>query len=175
MLHSSFSYYYVILYFYQIVGGNMIEFLTQNILWWHWIILGFILIILEINTGTFLLLGLGFASLVVGILTTFLDLSFNTELLLWIILCVVSIVAWKMFIHDNNNSKSGQSDDNLDILGKVEEEILPHQRGKVRFNTPVLGSTFWSATADDKIEKGSTVAIIAVKGQLIEVEKITKN
>ena len=153
----------------------MIEFLTQNILWWHWVILGFILIILEMNTGTFLLLSLGVASIVVGILTIFLELSFNTELLLWIVLCVVSIVAWKMFLNDKNDSKSGQSDDNLDILGKVEEEILPHQRGKVRFNTPVLGSTFWSATADAKIEKGSTVAIIIVKGQLIEVEKITKN
>ena len=153
----------------------MIEFLTQNILWWHWVILGFILIMLEINTGTFLLLGLGVASLIVGILTIFLELSFNTELLLWILLCVVFIVSWKMFVKDKNDSKSGQSDDNLDTLGKVEEEILSHQRGKVRFNTPVLGSTFWSATADTKIEKGSTVRIITVRGQLIEVEKITKN
>ena len=36
----------------------MIAVLNETIVWWHWIVLGFILLILEMNTGTFVMLGL---------------------------------------------------------------------------------------------------------------------
>ena len=50
----------------------LIVFLNDTILWWHWIVLGFILLILEMSTGTFIMLGLGVAAIIVGLLVMYL-------------------------------------------------------------------------------------------------------
>jgi len=152
----------------------MIAILATNILWWHWIILGLILLILEMSTGTFILLGFAFASIVVGMLDLFFHLSFNAEIIAWIILSIFSLLAWKKWVKEEHVSDSGQSNYNLDTLGTIAEEIHPHQRGKVTFDTPVLGNTSWHATAKTNIEVGSRVCIVQIKGQLIEVEPIGK-
>ena len=148
----------------------MIDILSHTILWWHWIILGFILLILEMTTGTFILLGLGLSSIIVGLLDISFDLSFNVQVLLWLVLSIFSLVAWKKWVKEEHVSNSGQSNYNLDILGTVVTQIEPHKRGKVTFDTPVLGNTTWHATAETKIEVGTRVTIREVKGQLIEVQ-----
>ena len=53
----------------------MLEMLDQNMLWWHWVILGFVLLVIELSTGTFFILGLAVASVMVGLL----DLWFETH------------------------------------------------------------------------------------------------
>jgi membrane protein implicated in regulation of membrane protease activity len=53
------------------------------------------------------------------------------------------------------------------------EDIQPHSRGKVKFDTPVLGNTHWHATSKIDIDKGTRVKIVQINGQLIEVEPIT--
>jgi len=37
----------------------MLAVLNETIVWWHWIVIGLVLLILEMNTGTFVMLGLG--------------------------------------------------------------------------------------------------------------------
>jgi membrane protein implicated in regulation of membrane protease activity len=51
----------------------------------------------------------------------------------------------------------------------VTKAIAPHSRGTVQFDTPVLGNTSWSATADQELEVGTRVTIKEVQGQLISV------
>jgi membrane protein implicated in regulation of membrane protease activity len=48
----------------------MINFLNE-ILWWHWIVLGILLIILELAIGAYL--GLGTAAIVVGVLNLLIE------------------------------------------------------------------------------------------------------
>jgi len=72
----------------------MIEFLNETVLWWHWIVLGVILLILEMNMGTFFMLGLGVAAILVGIIDNLIGTSFKTELFIWMVLSVLSIAAW---------------------------------------------------------------------------------
>ena len=62
--------------------------------------------------------------------------------------------------------------DCLDTLGTVQEDIQPHSRGKVKFDTPVLGNTLWHATSKVDIDVNTRVKIVQVNGQLIEVEPI---
>lgn len=45
----------------------MLDWLNANVLWWHWIILGFIFIGLETVTMTFLMLGIGVAAILTGL------------------------------------------------------------------------------------------------------------
>ena len=148
----------------------MIALLNETILWWHWIIFGIILLILEMNTGTFFMLGLGVAAIIVGVLDSLLGISFATEVFFWIVLSIAAIAIWFKYFKTDPVTDSGQSNYRLDTLGVVVEDIEPHSRGKVTFDTPVLGNTSWHATAKVNIAKDSRVEIVQINGQLIEVK-----
>ena len=153
----------------------MIEALNQSVLWWHWIILGFVLLIVEMNTGTFLLLGLGMSAILVGIIDNIFVTSFTQELSIWIILSLINIWIWFKWFKPTHISNSGQSNYRLDTLGVVIEDIKPNQRGKVRFDRPVLGNSSWHSTSNEEILKDTKVEIVSINGQLIEVKKYTKD
>ena len=151
----------------------MIQFLNETILWWHWIVLGIALLIVDMSMGTFFILGLGVAAIIVGILDMFFDLSFTVELSIWMILSILAIAAWFKWFREEPITESGQSNYRLDTLGVVMEDIQPHSRGKVKFDTPVLGNTHWHAMSPVDIDKGTRVKIVQINGQLIEVEPLT--
>ncbi len=150
----------------------MLEFLLNELLWWHWIIFGFLLLIIEIFTGTFIMLGLGLGAIIVGGMDIILILSLNSKLLLWIILSLIFIIILFKFFKKGKSDSSGQSDYAIGIKGVVEEPIEAYGRGKVKFNQPILGNTIWHATAKEDIPILSHVRVVDVKGNLIEVEKI---
>jgi len=151
----------------------MLDFLANILLWWHWIILGLLLLILEIFTGTFIMLGLGIGAVIVGIIDFIFIISLNQKLLIWSIFSIIIIVIlFKYFKDKNSQEKSGQSDYAIGVKGIVEEPIDANGRGKVKFNTPILGNTIWYVTAKEDIPILSKVKVVKIKGQLIEVEKI---
>ena len=147
----------------------MIELLSTELLWWHWIAFGLILVTTEIFIGTFMMLGLGVAAMIVGATDNLFKTSFETELLLWIVLSIFSLFLWFKYLKNPNIESSGQSNYSLDTLGVVIQAIAPNGRGEVKFDTPVLGNTTWFATSKEEITKNSRIKIIKVKGQLIEV------
>ena len=147
----------------------MLILLNESLLWWHWIVFGIFLLTLEMLTGTFFMLGLGVGAIVVGGLDAWLTLSFTLELTIWMILSSIAIGLWFRYFRQKSVTTSGQSNHRLDTLGVVLEEIQPHSRGKVTFDTPVLGNTTWHATAKVDIDKNTRVQIVQINGQLIEV------
>ncbi len=149
----------------------MIEFLSTNLLWWHWIILGLILVASEILIPLFIVIWFGLAALIVGLVDLGLEISFMSELFLWIVLSVSFLALWFIFFKDKTITKSGQSDFTLDTKGVAIQDISPSNRGKVRFETPVLGDREWQASSDEKIKTGDNVHIVKVIGQLIKVKK----
>ncbi|HHD72789.1 MAG TPA: NfeD family protein [Epsilonproteobacteria bacterium] len=151
----------------------MIAYLNDSVVWWHWIIVGLILIITEMATGTFISLGLGVAAIIVGLIILLLPMGLVYQLLLWIILYVFLITAlFKWFKAQPTVSDSGQSAYRFDTPGTVTQAIHPHQRGKVSFDTPVLGNTDWHATSEHELPEGSRIKIVEVNGQLIEVSPL---
>ncbi len=150
----------------------MINYLDTSVLWWYWIVVGLILLILEMNTGTFVILGLGVSAVVVGLLDYAMPMTFMNQILIWIVLSLFSLWAWKRWVKTEDVSDSGQSNYNLDTLGTVIEAIEPHNRGKVTFDTPVLGNTSWTATSTQSIAKDARVKIVDIHGQLIEVTPV---
>jgi len=150
----------------------MLGFLAENLLWWHWIAFGIILITVEMFTGTFIMLGLGLAAMIVGEIDNFFDISLERQLLWWILLSLLSLGIWFKYLKDHRIETTGQSNYALNAQGVVIDSIPANDRGKVKFDTPVLGNTLWHATAKTPIKAGSRIKIVQVKGQLIEVVKI---
>ncbi|HIP02454.1 MAG TPA: NfeD family protein [Campylobacterales bacterium] len=149
----------------------MVEFLSSNLIWWHWIVLGLILVVSEIFAPLFIVLWFGLSAIIVGLVDLVFATSFMSELFLWIVLSVVFLALWFMFFKDKTISKSGQSDFTLATKGIVTQEIKNHEKGKVRFDSPVLGSSEWFAVSEEEIEVGTPIHIVDVKGQLLKVKK----
>ena len=150
----------------------MIEYLSTNLLWWHWIAFGIALLTLEIFSGTFMMLGLGLAAIIVGAIDVFYPLSIEIQLSIWIGLSVIAIVLWFKYMQDRTVESSGQSNYALETEGVVTQSITANERGKVRFDTPILGDSTWIATSKESLDKDTRIKIIEIKGQLIEVAKI---
>ncbi len=146
-------------------------FILETLKWWHWIIFGLLLLIIEVNSGTFLFAGFAAAAILVGVIDLIFDISASVEILLWSALAVVVFIYWRRHFSKDKLHTIGQSDDALGAIGTVTEVILPHQKGRVRFDKPILGNTEWFATADETIQSGTRVKTIDVLGQLIKVKK----
>ena len=146
---------------------------TLELLWWHWAILGVFLAIGELFTGTFILLGFGVGAIFTAIIEYIFNLSILYELFYFILFSIVAIYLFLKFLREDSRvDRSGQSDYAIGAVGVVIEPIRANERGKVRFNTPILGNTVWVATAKEDIDVSSKVKIVNVIGQIIEVERI---
>jgi len=150
----------------------MLDWLNANVLWWHWIILGLVFVGLETVSMTFLMLGIGVAAILTGLIAFLFDFDFSTELLLWSVLSLLFVVGWWRFIRQKTVSESGQPHYRVDTKGTVTEAIEPPQRGRVLFDIPVLGNREWPAFADEPLEAGAKVQIVDVSGQLIKVKRL---
>ncbi len=150
----------------------MIEFLSSHIVWWHWLILGSVLVVAEIFIPSFITIWLGLSALIVGFMDLVLGTSFTAELAVWIVLSVLFIGMWFKVFKPKAASRSGQSDNSFDVLGTVIVAIRKGEKGQVKFDSPVLGDTQWYAIADEELEEAARVAIIEVRGQLMYVKKV---
>jgi len=149
----------------------MFDILNNIILWWHWLVFGLLLLLLEILTGTFFVLTLAIGALIVGIISFLITLSFNSELTLWIIFSLIGIAIWYSFMKNKKTPEVGQSNYRFNTLGSVTKKIKPYKRGQVVFDKPVLGNSSWVAISDKELEVGQRVKIVEVNGQLIKVER----
>jgi len=145
---------------------------TLDILWWHWIVFGIFLSLAELFSGAFILLGFGVGAIFVGLLDFIFRLSFISDLLFFIIFSLVAIYLFLKFFKSDRVDRSGQSDYAIGAVGVVVEPIKANGRGKVKFNTPILGNSVWIATAKEDIDVSSKVKIVNIMGQIIEVERI---
>jgi membrane protein implicated in regulation of membrane protease activity len=150
----------------------MIEFLSTHIVWWHWLILGSILIVAEIFIPSFITIWLGLSALIVGFMDLVLGTSFTAELAVWIVLSVLFLSLWFKVFKPKAASRSGQSDNSFEVRGTVVSPIRKGEKGQVKFDAPVLGDTQWYAIADEELEDMTRVEIIEVRGQLMYVKRL---
>lgn len=151
----------------------MLENFLNSIQWWHWIIFGFIFLMIELLTSTFVMIGFGVSAITIGVVSYFFPISSAIQIAIWSILSALYLLFWYSIIRKRDkDSNIGQSNYNKDLTGIVIEDITPNERGMVRFERPLLGSKDWYAIAKEPIYKGSSVKIIKVISQIVEVERI---
>ena len=150
-------------------------------LWWHWSILGFSLVGIEILTlgglGNFYFLFFGVAALLVSGLTwAGLVEAAWLQWFLFAILGIISLFVMKKPLQANR-SPNGQDEPDVDsIVGEmatVLEPLAPHAVGKVELR----GST-WNAknTGTTLLEKQALAKIVRVDGLTlwIQAESMTQ-
>ena len=150
---------------------GMIEILSNSVLWWHWVVFGLVLLLVELMTGTYMVLTMAIGAVLVGIMDSAFNTSFTYEILSWMVYSLVGIVIWYTYLRNSTIDQRGQSSYKLDTLGTVNKEVKSNQRGEVTFDAPVLGNTTWVVTSDEELRVGDRVEIVEIQGQIIKVRR----
>ncbi len=146
-----------------------------ELLYWHWIVLGIVLMLAEIFLGSFFVFWFGAAAIVVGlILLPFPGVSEAAQIIVWAFSSTVFAVGWFRFLKPLavDKTKAGLSKEAL--LGEVGQVLVPptgDKFGKMRFSVPVLGSDEWLIISRDKLIAGDRVSVVDLSGNSLIVTK----
>ncbi|KZN20496.1 MULTISPECIES: NfeD family protein [Pseudomonas] len=139
--------------------------------WWVWIVLGFALIVLEMFTATFFVLWFGMAAVLVGLLIWYEPaLLIQSQLLVWAALSSLLAVLWFKVFKNRIPDKRWTVEEVIGEVGMLTAPVAEFQKGKVRFQKPVLGNEEWVCIANADIAAGERVRIVSVEGNIVRVD-----
>jgi inner membrane protein len=141
-----------------------------------WFLVGFVLLLAELVLPGFVVIFFGIGAwmtallLLIGVLK-----SFNSQLLVFIITSIVSLIIFrkkgKRIFEGKTSGKLAPNQSVDDIKGEkalVVEAVLPGKLGgKVEFH-----GTLWEAEADEPIERGSVVEIVGRVNLTVKVKPL---
>lgn len=142
--------------------------------WWTWIVGGIALILAELAIPSFFVIWFGLGALLVGLLALLLPgLSMTAQLAIWTFTSLAMVVLWfRVFKPGFHKTRIGTSaGEAIGEIGLLVSAVAPFERGRVRFQRPVLGSEEWICVADTAISAGERVKVIAVEGSFLTVGK----
>jgi membrane protein implicated in regulation of membrane protease activity len=150
--------------------------MTLTLLWWHWMVLGLGLALVELALFSFFVIWFALGAVFTGIVLLLLPtLGFAAQMLIWTLASVAMTVLWFKYFRNANRTQVGQADGALGEVGVLVRAIEPlgvsSLRGEVRFQKPIMGADVWPCLADEAIAAGERVKVVAVDGQLLKVAK----
>jgi hypothetical protein len=149
--------------------------MSFQILYWHWVILGIGLMLLEIALPSFTALWIGAAAVIVGVLLYFLPgLSAALQVVLWTVLSAALTWLWFRFLKPLSIDKTKAGLSREAIVGEVGQVItvpIADRRGVLRFPAPILGSDEWQFISQDKLSVGDRVRVTDLSGNSLIVTR----
>lgn len=141
--------------------------------WWHWIVGGIALVLAELVIPSFFIVWFGLGALLTGLLTLAFDLTVTAQLATWTLASLAMVGLWfRVFRQSFVKTRVGTADGEvIGEIGLLVSAVAPFERGKVRFQRPVLGSEEWVCLADAAIAAGERVKVVAVEGSFLKVSK----
>jgi membrane protein implicated in regulation of membrane protease activity len=148
--------------------------MMEQVLWWHWIVLGIVLMLLELLVPAFFLMWFGLGALIVGVLVWLFPASlFGYQVLVWTAFSLLFVWLWfKVFKPQVFKSRAGMARGSfIGEIGLVTKDMRPYEKGQIRFQKPILGDEVWESIADEEIRAGERVKVLAVEGNTLKVSK----
>lgn len=134
-----------------------------------WFVIGFILFLLEFVVPGLILFFFALGAWIVAILSLFVDLSVNIQLIIFVITSILTIFLlrdWvKKRIYGSPTSKDLLEDEFIGKTATVLTPISPDNNGSIDFK-----GTTWPASSDEIIEVGEKVTIIDNESILLIVK-----
>lgn len=147
-----------------------------EVLYWHWIVLGIVMMALEIILPSFVALWFGAAAIIVGIIVLIIpSMSLSIQVLCWVVIAIIFTWLWFKFMQplSKDRTKAGLSREA--IIGETAQVLSPpssDRRGVLRFSVPILGADEWSFLCDDEVEAGDRVRVSDISGNSLIVVKV---
>ena len=146
-----------------------------TILYWHWLIIGMVLLIAELFIASLTIFWFGLGALIIAaILFLAPGMSLSWQLFIWAVLSGLVTFLWFKHVKPlmADRTKAGMSREA--VLGEAGHVIkIPGEgsRGIVRFATPMLGSDEWPFICDQEVSLGERVIVTEISGNTLIVEK----
>ncbi len=147
--------------------------LLTDVGFWHWLILGGVLLILELTTGGGFLLWVGIAAFFVAALMFAMpSLIWPWQLVWFALLSLGSCLVWWRYLRGctEKNDQPMLNRRAEQYIGRVLtlETDIENGRGRVK-----VGDTIWRVCGED-MPAGTKVEVKSVDGVLLNVEKVEK-
>ncbi len=146
-------------------GSNNMD----NELWrWVWIAAAFVFGVGEVFTAGFFILPFAVGAVVAAILA-WLNVAVGIQWAAFLVVSFLALIGLRRLAPADEPQPSVGANRLIGAVGKVLETVEPiHDQGRVKVETEE-----WRATADiDRIEEGTTVRVIAVRGTRLVVEPV---
>lgn len=145
-------------------------------LYWHWLVLGVLLIVAEIFVPSFTILWFGLGALVVGLVALLVAIPFSMQVLLWTVFSIVFTILWFKLVKPKMVDRSNSGLARESAIGESGQVIkLPagETNGKLRFSTPILGADEWEFSCDSEVALGDRLHIKEISGNILVVAKLS--
>ena len=142
--------------------------------WWHWEIAGLALVLLELAVPAFFIIWFGFGAMLVGLVLLLAPgLALSAQIGVWVLASVAMTVLWfRVFKRSQHKTLVGTAaGEVIGEIGLLVSAVAPFERGKVRFQRPVLGAEEWACVAESPIAAGERVRVVSVEGSYVKVAK----
>ncbi|MGB1868763.1 MAG: NfeD family protein [Porticoccaceae bacterium] len=146
-----------------------------QMLYWHWLVLGVVLVVAEIFIPSFTILWFGLGALVVGVAALLFDIPLSMQVLIWTLFSVLFTVLWfkwvKPMMVDSSNSQAAR-ESAIGESGQVIKLPAGDTRGRLRFSTPILGKDEWEFSCETEVALGDRLHIQEISGNVLVVAKL---
>ena len=145
----------------------------MELAWWHWMVLGMVLVALEMVVSTFFLMWFGLGALLVGLVTLFVLPGFAAQLVLWAAASLAMMGVWVRYFKVPDRNRAGQAKEGvIGLTGLMTRPVTETGDGEILCQRPVLGADRWPVVADAPIAAGEKARIVDVLGQTLKVERL---
>jgi len=135
--------------------------------YWNWWLLGVVFMAIEAMVPGFFFLWMGVAALLVGLLLTLLPMAWTWQVMLFAVLSVGSIVAWRLRLrrHPTQTQDSLLNRRGHQYVGRVFtlEAPVVNGYGKVRVN-----DSTWKVAVDQDCPAGVKLRIVDADGVILK-------
>ena len=146
--------------------------MLDNLVYWHWIVFGFILLILEMLAPGAILMWFGVGALLVGgLLFMFPEMAWELQIFIFAIFSLVSIFAWKKLRKD-----SPEDDTESGTLNQRGKALIGRRTPLVEAVTNGVGrvqidDTFWRVESGEDMEVDTLVEVVGSDGATLDVKR----
>ena len=143
---------------------------------WHWLVLGFVLLIVEMFVPTFASLWFGAAAIIVAALLWLIPIPVSVQIIIWLVLSAIFLVAWFKFIKPLSVDRTKAGLGGSVIIGETGMIIVapqPERAGMVRFSVPIVGAAEWMCrTSGEQVAVGDRVIVTDIVGNELIVSSM---
>ena len=135
--------------------------------YWHWLVLGVVLLIVDLLSFTTFFLWLSFASFLCAGCTYLFSVSYNIQILLFSLLSVASLYLTWQLKNSNSNIKTHIDEKGYNLIDreiKITQDLL--LSGKLK-----VDGTLWSYKCSTSIALGDIIKVSGVEGNYLLITK----
>lgn len=155
--------------------AKMLEWLNTHIAYWHWLVLGLLLVTAEIFVSGFVLFWFGIAALLMGAVLIVVDMPIALQLLLWAGTSIGLVIGWYKLIRPQwkDRTTSGMAAEALTgQVGLALESNAGRKRGRLKFPAPILGEEEWQFICNEEVAIGDRVRVTDISGNTLIVTRL---